>query len=462
MSPTNASPQIKEIAQPALGRRDGESIRARRILSRFCQVLLPMLLAAALLVIPAADSAQAAKRDGTGSEVRIAALKVAQKAAATKAKRAKKVKRAKRAQLAKKAMQTKRGKVKRLAQRANASQLQAAQAAPVVDPGTTVPVSEAPATTEAFTVPPPAGTDPEPVAETIDAPAPPIEESLPGEPSAMDFAPDGPEADGPITEEQPAEPVTENTGSPSGENHDGAPAITEPARAPEAQPEIEAEAPVDEAANLPEETAPETSAEIAAPGAEAPVAVLPVPVAEAPAPETSEPVESETPELVEGETAEPVETTPDPALSDVPEAIATTDPVTEEAIPIEESAPVAEASVETTAPVEPAAVSDLVVEAISNDDKVTPGQRNTYRFRITNPAATEVRAQISATNSLPGWTSELRDGGGGAKLPSLLILAGGEAIEVVVVVAVPDDAVDGATNQTRFSVSSEVTAAPSA
>lgn len=110
MSPTNTSLQIKDIAQPAVGRRDGAISRPRRILSRFSQVLLPILLAAALLKIPAADSTLAAKRDATGSEIRIAAVKAAKKAAAKKVKRAQRVKPAKRAQQAKKAKRAKQAK----------------------------------------------------------------------------------------------------------------------------------------------------------------------------------------------------------------------------------------------------------------------------------------------------------------------------------------------------------------
>lgn len=345
--------------------------------------------------------------------------------------------------------------------------------APAIDPAAVTAANEAPTTTEPLTEPRSADTDPAPVFETVDVPAPPIDESLPGEPAVMDFAPVGPEADGLITDEQSVAPVAENTESPSGENRNEAPAIPdqEPEPVQDVPPVIESEAPVGDAANLPKETAPETQEEIVAPGDEAPVADLPVPVTEVPAPEVIEPVESETPELVEGEIAEPVEseapeqveTTPDPALNETPEKVAEADPVAEEAIPAEGAAPVAEAPAEAPLSDESAvAVPDLVVEAISNNDKVTPGQSNTYRFRITNPAATEVRAQISATNSLPSWTSELRDASGGAKLPSLVTLAGSEAIEVVVVVAVPEDAVDGETNQTQFSVSSEETAVPSA
>lgn len=489
MSPPTASPQIKDIAQPVVGRRDGAPSLPRRLLNRFSQVLLPILLAISLLIIPAVDSAQAAKRDGTGSQVRMATLKAAQKAAAKKAMRAKRVKQAKRAQQAKqakqvkratkakqgkKAKQTKRVKTKRQAQRAKATQLQAAQVAPAVDPATAAPVNAVPAATESLTDPAaPAGTDPEPVAATIADTAPPIVEGLPGEPRVMDFSPRGSEADGLVTDEQAFVPVTEDTEAPAGENRNEAPAILD--REPESGPDIplviEAEAPVGDAANLPEETAPEAQAEIAAPSDEAPVADLPVAVTEIPEPEVTEPVESETPELVDGEIAAPVETvapelvetTPDPALGETPAEVVAADPVAEEAIPVEEAAPVAETPADAPGPDEPAvAVPDLVVEAISNNDKVTPGQSNTYRFRITNPAATEVRAQIAATNSLPGWTSEIRDASGGAKLPSLLTIAGGEAIEVVVVVAVPDDAVDGETNQTQFSVSSDETAAPSA
>jgi hypothetical protein len=171
-----------------------------------------------------------------------------------------------------------------------------------------------------------------------------------------------------------------------------------------------------------------------------------------------------------------VETTPDPALSEAPEDVVA-DPlgeetVAEEAIPAEEAAPVTEEilpadgvapvteePVEAPVPVESAASNpELVVEAISENDQVMPGQVRTYRFRITNPATSEVRARISATNSLPGWTSEIRDGGDMATLPGVVTLGGGEAIEVVVIVAIPDDATNGQTNETQFSVRSEQTA----
>lgn len=74
---------------------------------------------------------------------------------------------------------------------------------------------------------------------------------------------------------------------------------------------------------------------------------------------------------------------------------------------------------------------------------------------------TAVQTHIEVTNSLSGWTSDLGAANSAAMLPNAVTLAGGETIEVVVVATVPDDAADSETNQTRFSVSSKKSVAPS-
>src|ERR687895_72143 len=102
MSPNSVSLQNKDISLPA-DCRPCTASHPWRLLGRFGRTLLPVLLAVALLIVPRADSADAAKRAGKGSQIRTAAVKSAPQATARKAKRAKRVKQAKRVMQAKRA-----------------------------------------------------------------------------------------------------------------------------------------------------------------------------------------------------------------------------------------------------------------------------------------------------------------------------------------------------------------------
>lgn len=150
MSPTNTSPQIEEVIRPSLS-------RPRRLLGRFGQMLLPNLLSLALLVIPAADSALAATRDGTGNQVRIATVQAVRNAAAKQTSWAKQAKHAKQIKKAKQGQQATRAKAKRHAQRANGplfQTIQAAPSAPVIARAATAPAVAILATTGAIIEPP--------------------------------------------------------------------------------------------------------------------------------------------------------------------------------------------------------------------------------------------------------------------------------------------------------------------
>jgi PAS domain S-box-containing protein len=88
----------------------------------------------------------------------------------------------------------------------------------------------------------------------------------------------------------------------------------------------------------------------------------------------------------------------------------------------------------------PVSVEAIMVEAMTSDHEVTPGQPNHYRFQLTNTVGSAVAIQPTAVNSLAGWTGVVLQEDGATTLDGLLTIGPWQSTIVVVAVTVPADA----------------------
>lgn len=161
------------------------------------------------------------------------------------------------------------------------------------------------------------------------------------------------------------------------------------------------------------------------------------------------------------ETALPEPTTP-PAVAvatEIPPAAEPAETATAIASPLSELVPpvtpevapdVVENSPAETKP--PAGAGAVLVEAMTSNDTVTPGEPNQYRFHLTNTAETALTVQPIAVNSLEGWTGAVLLADGTSRLSGPLTFAPGQGAVVVVEVNVPADARVGDQNQISLKV----------
>ena len=91
-------------------------------------------------------------------------------------------------------------------------------------------------------------------------------------------------------------------------------------------------------------------------------------------------------------------------------------------------------------------VPDVEVEALTSTEELRPGEAGRLRFRLTNTGDTDAAVQVTTTNSLAEWGSELLATDGASPLKNLITVSAGASIEVVVRVTAPADAYVGDTN----------------
>ncbi len=93
--------------------------------------------------------------------------------------------------------------------------------------------------------------------------------------------------------------------------------------------------------------------------------------------------------------------------------------------------------------------TDPVVVALADDAAVKPGRTTNVRYRVTNPAATDVTVQLSVTNSLPGWEAEIFAADGVTPV-EVTTIPPGQHLDLVISVEAPADAYLGDQNRTTL------------
>jgi hypothetical protein len=164
-----------------------------------------------------------------------------------------------------------------------------------------------------------------------------------------------------------------------------------------------------------------------------------------------------TPEILSETTPmviEPAAATPDEAAATATAtaaALPLASPVADPVVTMPEPSDIIE-RVEPVPTVTPVSLDAISIEALTADRAVTPGQVSLYRFAVRNSAESAVSVELSAVNTLEGWTGTVLNADGSTPDAGPLTIKAGRAVIVSVAVVVPAEAWVGEQNSVSLGV----------